>query len=382
MDEAAAALLNQLLGFTRLLRAAGLTVGTKRVLAYVKAVAVLEPRDLENLYWAGRITLVGRREDLAAYDGAFATYFRRDAPPPQPAARSVIRVAVEGRLPAAVLRDPGEASGRHTARDQQLVITAASPLERLRRKSFDAYTPDDHQEARRLIARLARRRPRRPSRRTRATPRRGLRPDLARTLRQALRTEGEPFRRTWRRRRAKQRRLVLVLDVSGSMGAYARGLARFAHAAIQAGRRHVDAFAFGTRLTRVTAALRSRDPDAALAALGRAVADWHGGTRIGESLAELIARWGRHGPVRGAVVVILSDGLERGDPELLARAMQRLACLAHRVVWVNPLKGSPAYRPLARGMAAALPHIDAFLPGHNLASLESLAEVVERFGAG
>ncbi|NIQ58815.1 MAG: VWA domain-containing protein, partial [Gammaproteobacteria bacterium] len=148
-----------------------------------------------------------------------------------------------------------------------------------------------------------------------------------RTLRRSLRTEGEPFERSWRRRRIEPRKLVFVLDVSGSMGAYARALARFAHAAVQAGRT-VEVFAFGTRLTRITPALHSRDPDAALAALGGAVPDWEGGTRIGESLKTLVERWGRGGPIRGAVVVILSDGLDRGEPEVLATQMERLARLA------------------------------------------------------
>ncbi len=234
--------------------------------------------------------------------------------------------------------------------------------------------------ARAVIARLAARKPRRRSRRTRPATRRGPRPDLPRTLRRALRTEGEPFQRAWRRRRTKPRRLVLVLDVSGSMGAYARSLAGFAHAAVRAGR-HVEAFAFGTRLTRITPALHSRDPDAALAALGQAVPDWEGGTRIGDSLKELLDGWGRRRPLRGAVVVIASDGLDRGDPEFLGKQMRRLSRVAHRVVWVNPLKGSMRYEPLARGMAAALPHCDHFLPGHNLASLETLADVLVQLGS-
>ena len=198
-------------------------------------------------------------------------------------------------------------------------------------------------------------------------------------LRHAFRTEGEPLRRSWRRRRVKPLRLVLVLDVSASMGVYARALAQFAHAATRSGG-HVEAFAFGTRLTRITAALRSPDPDAALGALGKAVPDWQGGTRIGESLRELLDRWGRRGPVRGAVVVLCSDGLERGDPQLLAEQMRRLSRLARRIVWVNPLKGSPEYEPLAHGMAAALPYVHEFLAGHNLASLEELASAVAKAG--
>ncbi len=177
----------------------------------------------------------------------------------------------------------------------------------------------------------------------------------------------------------KPRRIVLVLDVSGSMGAYARSLAQFAHTAVRGGHK-VEAFTFGTRLTRITSALHNRDPNVALAVIGKEVRDWEGGTRIGDSLKELLDGWGRRGPIRGAVVVIASDGLERGDPSLLEEQMRRLARLAHRVVWVNPLKGSPRYQPLARGMATALPYIDRFLPGHNLASLEELTDVLAQLG--
>ena len=198
---------------------------------------------------------------------------------------------------------------------------------------------------------------------------------MRRTLRRSLRTEGEPFRRAWQDRRSRPRPLVLLLDVSGSMAPYSRPLLEFAHAAAQTGRR-VEVFCFGTRLTRITRWVRARDPDEAFAAVGRAVADWEGGTRIGDSLKELLDEWSARSALRGSVVVLCSDGLERGDPDVLARQIARLGRLVHRLVWVNPLKGSPRYEPLARGMAAALPHIDVFLPGHNLASLEALAEAV------
>lgn len=374
-----------LVGFSRTLRSGGLTVGTERVIAYHHALAALSPIGFEEIYWAGRLTLLGRREDLSLYDLAFAAYFGGEKEKHEGAAKSFpFRLRVEGELPRSppagrLLKDRGGDLREEAGPARELRLTAASPAELLRSRSFERYTEEEHRSARAIIARLARREPKRRSRRTRPSRRRGPRPDLPRMLRRALRTEGEPFERSWRRRRTKPRRLVLVLDVSGSMGAYARSLAQFAHAAVRAGRQ-VEVFAFGTRLTRITPALHSRDPDAALAALGKAVPDWEGGTRIGDSLKELLDGWGRRGPVRGAVVVILSDGLERGDPLLLADQIRRLAMLAHRVVWVNPLKGSPKYEPLARGMAAALPYVDAFVPGHNLASLEELAEVLEQLG--
>jgi uncharacterized protein len=217
--------------------------------------------------------------------------------------------------------------------------------------------------------------PERRSRRLRPAPK-GARFDFRRTLRSSLRTEGEPFRRAWRHRRIKPRPLVLVLDVSGSMSPYARALLQFAHAAMRTAPR-VEVFAFGTRLTRLTRALRQADPDAALLGASDLAQDWEGGTRIGESLAELLKRNSQTASLRGSILVLCSDGLDRGDPDVLAAQMMKLTRLAHRVVWVNPLKGSARYQPLQRGMAAALPYLDVFVPGHNVASLESLAELLD-----
>ena len=211
-----------------------------------------------------------------------------------------------------------------------------------------------------------------PRRRTRRFgPARSGVPDLRRTLRRSFRTGGEPLERRFRARRRRRRRLVLVLDVSGSMADYSRALLVFAHAALRADRRW-EAFCFGTRLTRVTRALAVTRPDEALDRAADEVVDWNGGTRIGECIKELLDEYGHRGLVRGAVVVLCSDGLEIGDPELLAEQMARLSRLAYRVIWLNPLKGDAAYEPLARGMHAALPFVDVFAAGHNLASLEEL----------
>jgi len=211
----------------------------------------------------------------------------------------------------------------------------------------------------------------RPSRRTRG------RPDLRRTVRRAIRSGGEPISRAFVEPAERPRRLVLLCDVSGSMEAYARGLVRFLHAAV-VGRGRVEAFAIGTRLTRITRELSSRDPDAAIAAAAKRVTDWSGGTRLGEGLRQFNDEWGVRGMARGAVVVILSDGWDRGEPEVLAEQMARLQRVAFRVVWVNPLKATPEYAPLARGMAAALPYVDEFVEGHSLAALEDLVEVIAR----
>ncbi len=215
----------------------------------------------------------------------------------------------------------------------------------------------------------------RRSRRLRSSRRGRGRPDLRRTVRRAIRAGGEPINRAFVEPAERPRRLVLLCDVSGSMEAYARGLVRFLHAAV-VGRGRVEAFAIGTRLTRITRELSSRDPDAAIAAAAKRVTDWSGGTRLGEGLRQFNDEWGVRGMARGAVVVILSDGWDRGDPEVLGEQMERLHRVAYQVVWVNPLKSSPNFAPLARGMAAALPHVDEFVEGHNLASLEHLARVV------
>ena len=260
------------------------------------------------------------------------------------------------------------------AEGESAIRIVASGAEVLREKSFAELTPEEQEQVAVLIRRLAVRVPSERTRRTRPASK-GSAFDVRRTLRRSLRTQGEPFERAWRSRGSRHRPLVLLLDVSGSMAPYSRALLQFAFAAMAAGRR-VEVFVFGTRLTRVTRTLRTRNPDRALHEIGRLVRDWEGGTRIGESVRSLLDGWSQRAALRGAVVVLCSDGLERGDPELLRAQMARLRRLAHRLVWVNPLKGSPRYEPLARGMAAALPSVDVFLSGHNLERVEELARVL------
>ena len=371
--------LERLVGFGRLLRSRGLPVGTGRVLAFCRAVAALERLDRDGLYLAGRLTMVGRREDFEVYDQAFRTWF--------PGGDEQLAIELSGWL-----RDPraereievlvGEATeegaaGQGEEGDEETTIgLVASAAEVLRAKSFEELTEIERHEADQAIRSLAVMLPLKRARRYRAAPH-GGRFDLRRTVRSSLRTQGEPFRRAWRDRRSKRRPLVLLLDISGSMSSYSRALLQFGYAAVRAGQR-VEVFCFGTRLTRLTRALRLAEPDDALREVGGRVIDWEGGTRIGASVKELLDRYGQQAWMRGAVVVLCSDGLERGDPALLGAQMARLGRLAHRLVWVNPLKGSPRYQPLARGMAAALPHVDSFLPGHNLQSLEALCEVLAR----
>jgi uncharacterized protein with von Willebrand factor type A (vWA) domain len=279
------------------------------------------------------------------------------------------------RLPkagAARRADPLRGGTEHQPNPDQIEI-GWSAIEVLRHRDFAAMTPEEFAQARAMMSRLATIRPRRRSGRLRPHPR-GSQLDLRRLARRSLATGGEPIARSFRRRIDVSRRLVVLCDISGSMEAYTRGLLLFLHATVGAGRAEV--FAFGTRLTRLTRALGTRDPEQALEAAAATVVDWASGTRIGASLKTFNDEWGRRAFSRGAVVVIVSDGWERQDAELVGREMARLARLAYAVVWVNPLKGSLDYQPLAAGMRAALPYVDRFLPGHSIASLEDLADAL------
>jgi uncharacterized protein with von Willebrand factor type A (vWA) domain len=377
-----------LVEFGRILRSRGLPVGTGRILTFARAVAALRLTDRESLYWAGRTTMIGRKEDFASYDEAFADWYRGLTDQGELrieltlAAAGAERHVDWGEQPdelevsvggiAAQWRAAGE--DEPESDEETSIRIVASAVEVLREKSFPDLTDDERARVAAMIRRLVVSVPVERTRRTRSASK-GTAFDIRRTLRRSLRTQGEPFDRAWRARRSRSRPLVLILDISGSMAPYARALMQFAYAAMAAGRR-VEVFVFGTRLTRVTRTLRTKDPDRALREIGRQVADWEGGTRIGESLKTLLDGWSQRAALRGAIVVLCSDGLERGDPELLKTQMARLRRLAHRVVWVNPLKGSPRYEPLARGMAAAMPSIDEFLSGHNLESLEHLGRVL------
>jgi hypothetical protein len=249
-----------------------------------------------------------------------------------------------------------------------------SRAEILRDKDFADCSAEELAEALRAMQALPITMAVRPSHRWVDT-RHGHRADIRSTIRHSMRRGGEVVRIERMRRVPRVRSLVLLCDVSGSMEPYARALLRFAHVLV-AGRTKVEAFALGTRLTRLTRQLSSRDPDAAMAAASAAVRDWSGGTRLGEGVREFNDRFGVAGMARGSQVVVLSDGWDRGDPELLGDQMARLRRVAHQVIWVNPLKATPDYEPLAQGMAAALPHLDRFLPGHNIDSLQALLEVL------
>ncbi|MEW2269104.1 vWA domain-containing protein [Streptomyces griseofuscus] len=357
-----------LLGFVRALRAAGIDASAERMYAFLRAVAVLRPGMRADVYAAGRATLCGGPDDLERYERVFAAYFGATAgSPPLP----TVRTPPPPRLHA---RDADGGGGTPGERDPLGPPTAAlaSSTEVLRHRDIAALDAVERAQLHRLLAAFALRGEARRSARRRSARRGEV--DPRRTVRELLRRGGEPARLRRHARVDRPRRVVLLVDVSGSMAPYADALLRFAHAAARGGRTEV--FTIGTRLTRVTRELSPRDPDLAMAAVAAAVPDWRGGTRLGELLREFLNRWGQRGMARGAIVVLLSDGWERDDPALLGAQMRRLHALAHRVVWANPRKARPGYTPTAAGMAAALPSVDAFMEGHSLAALERLAAVV------
>jgi uncharacterized protein with von Willebrand factor type A (vWA) domain len=361
-----------LLGFARALRAAGVPVTQDRAQGYLAAVALLGLEDQRATYAAGRATLCAGPDDLERYDQVFEAYFNaRDGLPRRRPAQPSVQAFSE--LPATDATGEGEDSA------DEVVRAMASDSEVLRHRDVASMSASERQ---RLAAMFATLRPRPPVRRTarhQAWHRGDV--DASRTLRASLRRLGEPAEIAWRRRGVRPRRVVLLVDVSGSMRGYADPLLRLAHRFTQAGRERrgvVETFTVGTRLTHLTRAMRLRDTERALVAAGETVPDWSGGTRLGETLRFFLDRWGQRGMARGAVVVVFSDGWERGDPSLLAEQMARLHRVAHRVVWVNPHRGKAGYEPVQQGVLAALPYIDDFVAGHSLATYADLVEVVSR----
>jgi uncharacterized protein with von Willebrand factor type A (vWA) domain len=355
--------------FGRVLREAGLEVGPGRLVDALTGLDLVDLSRRDDVYWTLRQTLVCRRDDLEAFDAAFRAWFLRA--PTAPVFRQgteVQSLRLLRRSSESKRADDGGEAG------EELTSLGFSPDELLRQRDFADMTQEEFENVGRLIAEIAAGRPRRRSRRLRPNHR-GRDLDMRRLVRASLGTGGEAIERTFRARVDMPRKLVVLCDVSGSMEAYSRALVLFLHALARSGR-GVEAFAFGTRLTRLTPELLIRDPEGALRAASERVVDWSGGTRIGHSLKTFNDEWGRRALTRGAVVVIVSDGWEREDAAEVGREMARLQRQAYAVVWVNPLKGHPDYQPLAGGMRAALPYVDRFLPGHNVASLEDLAAVL------
>jgi uncharacterized protein len=365
-----AAVTDRISSLAAYLRASGAAVGVGEVLAGHRALEAIDPTSRREAFFALRAALCSSRADFDLFAEAFAVVFAPAELPDDP-------FEALGQIEKAALPRMGIPAEQEAAAivEDVPVPAAWSEEELLREKDFAEYTDAERAQARALLARLARRTPQRLSRRTRATRRRRDVHDLRATVRASLRHGGELLERRYREPAERPRRLVLVCDVSGSMAPYARMLLQYMQASVAA-RTRVEAFVFGTRLTRVTRELAGRDPDRALARAADHVTDWSGGTRIGAALAELNREHGRR-IGRGAVIVVLSDGWDRGDPETLAEEMARLRRCAHRVLWLNPLAADPRYEPLTRGMQAALPHVDHLLPGNSIASLEALASLME-----
>jgi len=361
--------------FARILRGTGLDVPLDSVIVFVSALSQLGLENRNDVYWAAHSTLVRRHEDTPIFDRAFAVFWDQ-------------RIAIETSSAQAetvsmtlLVDDENEQDENdETAEpiDEENTITLRfSRIETLREKDFALYDDSELREAEQFMSSLRLAGPPKRSLRLINTNHHGTRHDIRRTMRASLQHDGEPIERYWRQPSERLRRLVVLLDISGSMEPYARALLRFMHAAV-VGRQRVEAFTFGTRLTRITKELTSRDPDKALAQTSTQVSDWSGGTRLGECLRSFNDSWGISGMARGSIFVVLSDGWDRGDPEILAEQMQRLNRVAFRVIWVNPLKVSPGYAPLARGMAAAMPFIDDFVEGHSLEAMRQLTEVISR----
>ena len=358
--------------FVSVLRGCGLDVSVTRSMHFVEALAHVDVTDADQVFWAGRATLTADPEDAQIHDAAFTVFWSR-----------MLRQGMDlGIAPAPELTlatdeddDEGADDGEVIESDGPIMQVRWSAVEVLRNKDFTECSDEELEQLHRLMSNLKWTAQTRPSRRLKPTKRQTRRPDLGRTVRRALATGGEPIRRSFRDTDRRPRRLVLLVDVSGSMEGYARAMLRFAHASVVA-RTRVEAFTIGTRLTRITRELQSRGPDAALEAAGESVRDWSGGTRIGDTLRQFNDEWGVRGLARGAIVVILSDGWDRGEADELGAQMERLHRVTHQLIWVNPLKYTPGYAPLAKGMAAALPHVDEFVEGHAYESLERLAAVI------
>jgi hypothetical protein len=367
-----------LVDFGQALRLAGLPVGTDDVLTFCQSVSHLDVSDLMDVYWSGRTTMVRRREHVPLYNIVFRMFFLDIDPTNTDERKRMMRASANA---GATLEIPNTEEGLpgDISPDEAKLGYVASTSEVYRHKAFADCTDDELRQLRRLMSRMRVTPPRRRTHRT-TKARRSATLDMRRMARDTMRGLGEPRDLAYKQRKHKLRPLVLILDVSGSMADYSRNLLQFAYSAKRANAK-VEVFCFGTRLSRITKSLDRRDPDEAMRQAGDAVLDWDGGTRIGDSLREFAreARRSRFG--RGAIVVICSDGLDRGDPQQLEEAMETLSRLAHRVIWVNPHKGdAPVYVPASLGMIVANPYIDEVHSGHNLASLERLAERLPKVG--
>jgi uncharacterized protein with von Willebrand factor type A (vWA) domain len=383
MAENSSNLLHNLLLFGRLLRALGLDVNLGRMIDLVQALDHINIGNKGDFYHTARSLLVHSKEDIPLFDEAFELFWRK---PTEEWTTLDLRALGEKRrfrkpafIPPPLKKPKESASGTNgdtsISEDEPPVVQATltySEREVLRHKDFSEMTGEELEEIKRLMKALVWRLGMRPSRRLR--PGRGTQVDMRRTLRRNLKFGGEVLYWEHRDRKVKPRPLVIIADVSGSMERYTRLLLHFVYSLSEGLEQKVEAFVFSTRLTRITRQLHDRDVEEALRQVAHQVPDWSGGTRIGEALKTFNYKWVRRVLGQGAVVLLISDGWDRGDIDLLGKEMARLQRSCYRLIWLNPLLGSTEYEPLTRGMQAAMPYIDDFLPVHNLASLEDLAE--------
>ena len=372
-----------LVGFVHLLRSMGIQVGSGQLIDLAQGLTFVSLTDREALHDAARCTLITKPEDLPLFEAAFGFYFRPISGfDPAQMAIPIIRIPqrplrIPRKKPVAG-ENPGDDSN-DTEEHKVGVTLAYTASETLRTRDFGSFSYDEVQQARVMMRQMRWRPAMRRTRRTQRTKQRG-RVDMRRVIRDSLRFGGEPVHLAYRRPRQRQRPLVVLCDIRGSMDRYSRMLLQFVHT-LNDGVGMVESFVFGTRLTRVTRLLRSKDVDDAVALVSKQVLDWSGGTRIGNTIREFNVKWSRRVMSRGPVVLIISDGWDRGDPTLLSKEMARLQRSCHRLIWLNPLLGNARYQPLTQGMQAALPYIDDFLPVHNLLSVEQLGQTLATVGA-
>ena len=381
--------------FVTAIRSAGLATSPDRAARLAEALHLVPPARVEQLYWTCRVVLVSAREEVPVFDAVFAAVFRGNAAPAQPgsvpgAAAAPPAPALPARPATPGSQTPGPAPGtpqrprlafpgrdgsaEDGRTDREAVLAMVSADEHLQRTSFAELSADEVAEVRRLAAALQLATPLRLSRRTRTSAHSTASLDVRATVRAARRSGTDAPLLLYARRREQRRKLVLLCDVSGSMEPYSQVFVSFLQGAVT--RAGAEAFVFSTRLTRLTRQLALRDPDQALARAAVSAPDWAGGTRIAECLRRFVDEHGRRGLARGAVVVVFSDGWAYEDPEQVAAQMARLRRLAHRIIWVNPRKAAPQYRPLVGGMAAALPYCDAFVSGHSYRALAQVAAAI------
>lgn len=348
-------------GFITALRAEGMVVGSDQVQVYLESIDVIDLHRRSDVFWTGRATLCRSRSDFEPYDRTFTSWFSSS----QPSLVPLPETSVVG-LPDS----DGEDDGNGADKEQQIAL--ASEEEALKHRDVALMSLQERRYLAEAFASLPIRIPLRRSRYLNTHQHKNI--DPRQTVREQLRRAGEPGRLRFRHRSKRPRKIVLIVDISGSMEAYADSFLRFGHRLMAASQESTEVFTMGTRLTRVTAALKHPNPDVALLDAGMVVPDWSGGTRLGEALQAFVRLWGQHSMLRGAVLVIASDGWERGDPSELAAQVAQLQRLARCVVWSNPHRGKPGYEPIQSGIKAILPHIDDLVAGHTLAAFRELAE--------